>query len=281
MSLLDKNAFPSVQSVSRDIVRPFVIRTEKRHAMDEKGAPLFKPRQTRMIGVEWGGHQDQRNLYEAVTHYVREGYNQALQEKKSYLGFLMILMQRLVTSSTAAIISTLEKRHAVLLNGQRLVIPSSTEEEWHDLDGQEQLDALLKMRVESARNEAVEVEALLTMARKVQAAGPDAKAMALMEWIYRLQREEGDADLKVLVFTEFVPTQQMLEGFLAERGLEVVCLHGGMTMDQREVAMRRFAGSARVLVSTDAGGEGLNLQFCHVIINFDMPWNPMRIEQRI
>jgi len=281
ISLLDKNTFPSVQSVSRELVRPFVIRTEKRHAMDEKGAPLFKPRQTRLIGVEWGEHQDQRKLYEAVTHYVREGYNQALLEKKSYLGFLMILMQRLVTSSTAAIISTLEKRHVALLNDQRPVVPPSAEEEWHDLDGQEQLEALLKMRVESARNEAIEVEALLSLARKVQVAGPDAKAMALMEWIYRLQREEGDADLKVLIFTEFVPTQQMLTGFLSERGLEVVCLHGGMTMEQREVAMRRFAGSARVLVSTDAGGEGLNLQFCHVIINFDMPWNPMRIEQRI
>jgi SNF2 family DNA or RNA helicase len=98
---------------------------------------------------------------------------------------------------------------------------------------------------------------------------------------YRLQRDEGDPDLKVLVFTEFVPTQAMLQDFLTERGFFVVCLNGSMDLDERQQVQEGFAKDARMLISTDAGGEGLNLQFCHVVINYDIPWNPMRIEQRI
>lgn len=111
--------------------------------------------------------------------------------------------------------------------------------------------------------------------------GPDAKAEALLDWIYRLQAEEGDPDLKVLVFTEFVPTQEMLYEFLTERGFGVVCLNGSMDMEERKRVQEAFAKDARILISTDAGGEGLNLQFCHVVINYDIPWNPMRLEQRI
>ena len=103
----------------------------------------------------------------------------------------------------------------------------------------------------------------------------------LLDWLYRLQADENDPELKVLVFTEFVPTQQMLQQFLVERGFPVACLNGSMDMDERKKAQDTFAGEARILISTNAGGEGLNLQFCHVVINYDIPWNPMRLEQRI
>jgi SNF2 family DNA or RNA helicase len=73
----------------------------------------------------------------------------------------------------------------------------------------------------------------------------------------------------------------MLKDFLADRGFSVVCLNGSMDMAERKRAETTFATKARILVSTDAGGEGLNLQFCHVVINYDIPWNPMRLEQRI
>jgi len=85
----------------------------------------------------------------------------------------------------------------------------------------------------------------------------------------------------VLIFTEFVPTQAMLADYLESRGFSVATLNGSMDMAARTRAQQVFSTEVRVLVSTDAGGEGLNLQFCHVIVNFDMPWNPMRIEQRI
>jgi len=79
----------------------YVIRTEKRRAIDAEGNPLFKPRRTQLAPVAWEArHHQQRVLYEAVTEYVRTGYNQARREKRNYIGFLMLLMQRLVVSST-------------------------------------------------------------------------------------------------------------------------------------------------------------------------------------
>lgn len=284
ISLVDAQAFPDVSSVTKERVQPYVIRTEKRRAIDAEGKPLFKPRRTELAPVSWEDrHRDQRLLYEAVTEYVREGYNQAMREKRSYIGFLMILMQRLVVSSTRAIRTTLERRLEALEAPQEqlTLFPMVSEEDWADLDGQEQMDTLLKTRLKALKNERAEVKLLLEAAKRCESQGPDAKAEALLDWIYRLQAEEGDPDLKVLVFTEFVPTQEMLYEFLTERGFEVVCLNGSMDMEERKRVQDAFAKDARILISTDAGGEGLNLQFCHVVINYDIPWNPMRLEQRI
>jgi superfamily II DNA or RNA helicase len=286
MQLIDRDAFPDEGSVNQDRVRPFVIRTEKRAAINAEGQPLFQPRLTRLQAVAWQArHSSQHRLYEAVTDYVRHGYNQALAAKQRHISFLMILMQRLVTSSTAAIRTTLEKRLGVLNDAnsapqlQTSLFESNDIEEWSELDGQAQID--LAVQAGGWAKEKAEVEVLLDLARETEAAGTDAKAEALLELIYKLQQEEGDPALKVLVFTEFVPTQAMLASFLESRGFSVALLNGSMDLDARAKAQQVFARDIRVLVSTDAGGEGLNLQFCHVIVNFDMPWNPMRIEQRI
>ena len=281
MSLLDPETFPNEESVTRERVAPYIIRTEKRDTVNHDGGPLFKPRLTKLVKVSWEGHEAQQELYEAVTEYVREGYNQARQDKKSHLGFLMVLMQRLVTSSTRAIVTTLERRLAVLSEpmGQLELFPD--EESWHEMDGQEQLDVVLNQRVKAQDNEKDEVRLLLDAARKVDAQGPDAKAKALLDWIYRMQAEEEDPELKVLIFTEFVPTQIMLTEFLEARGMSVVGLNGSLSMEERKKVQLRFSQDVRIMISTDAGGEGLNLQFCHVIINFDLGWKPMALEQRI
>ena len=284
VSLIDAQEFPDISSVTRERVQPYVIRTEKRRAIDADGNPLFKPRRTQLAPVSWKEqHRDQQLLYEAVTEYVREGYNQAMREKRSYIGFLMILMQRLVVSSTSAIRTTLERRLEALAAPQEqlTLFPLTSEEEWADLDGQEQIEVLLRTRLKALKNERAEVKLLLEAAARCEQIGPDAKAEALLDWLYRLQSEEGDPELKALVFTEFVPTQEMLRRFLTERGFSVVCLNGSMDMEERKRVQEAFAKDVRILISTDAGGEGLNLQFCHVVINYDIPWNPMRLEQRI
>ena len=282
MQLLDRDVFPDEGSINRDRVRPFVIRTEKRAAIDAEGQPLFKPRVTRLHTVAWlDRHAAQHRLYEAVTDYVRHGYNQAMAAKQRHIGFLMILMQRLVTSSTAAIRTTLEKRQAVLDGPQPQASLFDTPEldEWPELDGQTQVD--IAVQAQGWAQERAEVDTLLDLARATESQGTDAKAEALLELVYKLQQEERDPALKVLIFTEFVPTQAMLAAFLESRGFTVALLNGSMDLDARAGAQQAFAQDARVLISTDAGGEGLNLQFCHVVVNFDMPWNPMRLEQRI
>ena len=283
MTLLDAEAFPDESSVTRESVAPYVIRTEKRQTIDHEGKPLFKPRLTKLVGVPWTGHDAQKALYEAVTEYVREGYNQALREKKTHLGFLMVLMQRLVSSSTRAIATTLARRLEILNepSGQTELFTVTDEESWSDLDGQSQLEAVLRQRLRALDNEKEEVRLLLEAARRVEAQGPDAKASALLDWMYRMQQEEADPELKILIFTEFVPTQAMLAEFLQARGISVVCLNGSLGIDERKSVQNRFSEDVRVMISTDAGGEGLNLQFCHVIINFDLGWRPMALEQRI
>jgi SNF2 family DNA or RNA helicase len=290
IQLLDREAFPDEGSITRDRVRPFVIRTEKREAIDAEGQPLFKPRMTRLQAVTWQArHAAQQRLYEAVTDYVRHGYNQAMAAQQRHIGFLMILMQRLVTSSTAAIRATLEKRlealNAPSPQASLLLFDDETDpEQWADLDGQSQADMAVQTAVETLdglAREKSEVEKLLDLARETEAAGTDAKAEALLELIYGLQQEESDPSVKVLVFTEFVPTQRMLADYLDGRGFTIALLNGSMDLDARTQAQLSFSQDAQILISTDAGGEGLNLQFCHVVVNFDMPWNPMRIEQRI
>jgi len=102
----------------------------------------------------------------------------------------------------------------------------------------------------------------------------NAKARVLLELLSRLPG-------KVIVFTGFQHTRVYLTELLERAGFEVVTFHGGMRRAEKERAIRDFAGPARVLVSTESGGEGRNLQFCNIMVNYDLPWNPMRIEQRI
>jgi SNF2 family DNA or RNA helicase len=289
VSLLDAQEFPDIGSVSRERVQPYVIRTEKRRATDADGAPLFKPRRTELAPVAWKErHHAQQVLYEAVTEYVREGYNQAMRQRRRTIGFLMILMQRLVVSSTAAIRDTLQRRMEVLSAESELddtpekeYPAQDNEEPFYDMDGEEQIAALAQTRVWARRNELDEVRLLLDAAERCEQAGPDAKAEALLDWLYTLQSQESDPDLKAIIFTEFVSTQAMLARFLSERGFATVSLNGSMDIEARQQVQTDFAEKARILISTDAGGEGLNLQFCHVVINYDIPWNPMRLEQRI
>ncbi len=110
------------------------------------------------------------------------------------------------------------------------------------------------------------------------ATGPlPAKAMALLELVRRhLARGE-----KVVVFTAFRRTQERLHALLCDGGVDAAVYHGSLPRAEKDEAVNRFAGETPVLLSTEAAGEGRNLQFCHVMINFDLPWNPMRIEQRL
>jgi len=86
---------------------------------------------------------------------------------------------------------------------------------------------------------------------------------------------------KFLVFTEFLHTMEYIKEHLEAKGISTQLFHGGMDILQRRDAIRNFSRSARVMVSTQAGGEGMNLQFCHQLVNYDLPWNPMMVEQRI
>jgi len=286
LSILDEEAFPDIESVNVNAIKPYLIRNEKRKVKDASGKLLFKPRCTNTITVTWNGkkHQLQKQLYNDVTEYIRTGYNLMKRlsgVKKTAVGFLLVLIQRLVTSSTKAVAATLERRLEVLKNGKAEFIPTISEEEWEDMDGDQQNEQIIDTTSFSHEIEIKQVQSLLDSAKQVIAQETDVKTEKLLSLIYELQAKENDVNLKILIFTEFTATQKMLEIFLTNRGFSTTLINGSMSLDERTVSMRNFADDVRIMISTEAGGEGLNLQCCHVVINYDLPWNPMRIEQRI
>lgn len=281
LGLLD-DRFLHGQPIDRSSVAPLVVRTEKRHAIDNDGNPLFRPRTTLLATVPYADRAVERSLYDAVTDYVRHGYRRARSERRPAVGFLVLLMQRLVSSSTAAILSAMERRLiAVATEGQQLRLFSDRMGEWGDLTGEEQLAVLAEAQGAAWGDERSEVELLIDLARQAMASGIDAKARYLLDILSQTARSEGDPAAKGVVFTEFVPTQEMLLDVLSNAGISAVAINGSMSISERRDAQVAFKNDVRVLVSTDAGGEGVNLQFAHVVVNYDLPWSPTRIEQRI
>lgn len=268
--------------LERSNVAPLVVRSDKRQTTDLRGQPLFQPRTTRLRVVPYGTRTVEQQLYEAVTDYVRHGYQRAKVEKRPAVGFLVLLMQRLASSSTAAVLSALRKRHgAIVEEGTQLRLFPERAEEWGDLSGEEQVDALQDAVGAAWGNELAEVELLIDLAQRAVAAGLDAKARDLLVLLDELAVSEADPALKAVVFTEFTQTQNMLLELFENAGIDAVAINGQMGIHERAVVQATFRDRARVLVSTDAGGEGINLQFAHVVINYDLPWSPSRIEQRI
>lgn len=278
--LLDADAFPNAKSIVREQVAPFLIRTEKREAIDNNGNLLFKNRITHLVTISWDERNNlQRELYEMVSSYVAKTYNKALRNRKKNmcLIFLLIIMQRMVTSSTAAIRQSLERRLNVLLE-QRTCVGNLREEDLDELNIENGVEDALEAISLDMELEIEELKQIISLAKQAQFQNQDAKVEPLLNEIDAILSE--DRTQKVIIFTEFVATQTYLQELLVNRGYTVTILNGGMSIDERNAAMQEFKTSTSIFISTDAGGEGLNLQFANIIINYDLPWNPMKIEQR-
>lgn len=278
--LLDADAFPNAKSIVREQVAPFLIRTEKREAIDNNGNLLFKNRITHLVTISWDERNNlQRELYEMVSSYVAKTYNKALRNRKKNmcLIFLLIIMQRMVTSSTAAIRQSLERRLNVLLE-QRTCVGNLREEDLDELNIEDGVEDALEAISLEMELEIEELKQIISLAKQAQFQNQDAKVEPLLNEIDAILSE--DRTQKVIIFTEFVATQTYLQELLVNRGYTVTILNGGMSIDERNAAMQEFKTSTSIFISTDAGGEGLNLQFANIIINYDLPWNPMKIEQR-
>ena len=278
--LLDADAFPNAKSIVKEQVAPYLIRTEKREAIDNNGNLLFKKRITHLVTLQWDArHSLQQELYQLVSSYVSKTYNKALRNKKKNmcLIFLLIIMQRMVTSSTAAVRQSLERRLNVLKT-QNTRIGSLSEEDLEDLNIENGVEEALEAISLDMDAEIEELEQIIAVAKQAEFQYPDVKVETLTDTLDALLSE--DRDQKVIVFTEFVATQLYLRDLLINKGYTVTILNGSMSVEDRDAALREFREHSNVFISTDAGGEGLNLQFANIIINYDLPWNPMKIEQR-
>ena len=278
--LLDEEAFPNAKSIVKEQVAPYLIRTEKREAIDNNGNLLFKNRITHLVELNWDErHTLQRELYQMVSSYVSKTYDKARRNRKKNmcLIFLLIIMQRMVTSSTAAVRQSLERRLQVLKT-QSMRIGSLTEEDLAELDIEDGVEEAIEAMSLDIDAEIEELERIIAVAKQAEFQYPDVKVEKLIDTIDEILSE--DRNQKIIVFTEFVATQAYLKTVLEKRGFTVTILNGGMSIDERNEALLEFKTKSNIFISTDAGGEGLNLQFSNIIINYDLPWNPMKIEQR-
>jgi SNF2 family DNA or RNA helicase len=233
---------------------------------------------------------DERHIYELVETYIRETYNKASAQTRTAVGFVMTIYRKRLASSFYALSKTLEKRLAAIKKGDES-ISGITDEDLPDDDiAEEQLDIedITEMEREALKvEERSSIEDLLL---RVKSLPPDTKALKLRTVIDEL-RASGYA--QVMVFTQFTDTMDFLRNQLRTTpGLKMMCYSGRggeipigdseWTLIPRDQAKRRFKkGEADVLLCTDAAAEGLNFQFCGALINYDLPWNPMRVEQRI
>ncbi len=271
LGLLDAERFAEQENLSPELVRPYVVRTAKRAAVNADGASLFQPRQVEMVVVDWESprYAIQRELYEAVTLYVQQGYRRAVAAKAFTETFLLILMQRMVTSSPAAVERALRRRISTMET-------SAEEEDW-TISEEEEVEAALDDA--GSLRDRTSIEALVQLASQA-VQSPDARVDRLIALIDDIRHGES-SETKFLIFTEFLPTQELLAHVLINYGYQVSILNGQMSIAERLRMQDEFRQASQFLISTDAGGEGLNLQFAHVVVNYDLPWNPMRIEQRI
>lgn len=279
--LVDEKAFPNINAIVKEQVAPYVIRTEKREAIDNNGNKLFKNRTTMAIELHWDErHSMQCRLYEMVSDYVSQNYNKAMRNrgKNMWFVFLLIMMQRLVTSSTSAVRESMERRVKVL-EEQAFKYQSMSEEEFAEMELEENMEDAIAAISLDIKEEIAQLNDIIAVAKQAEFQYLDVKVEPLLEIIDDLFAE--DRQRKVIIFTEFVATQSYLVKLLKDRGYSTSILNGSMSIEERNAVLQEFKTETDILISTDAGGEGLNLQFSNCIINYDLPWNPMKIEQRI
>jgi len=279
--LVDEKAFPNMKAVVKEQVAPYVIRTEKREAIDNNGNLLFKNRNTHIVELHWDErHSQQRKLYEMVSSYVSKNYNKALRNrgKNMWVIFLLIMMQRLVTSSTTAVRQSLQKRIKIL-EEQAFRYESMTEAEFVEIDLEENMEEAIAAISMDIKSEIEDLNQIVAVAQQAEYQYLDVKVEPLLSIVDDIFAE--DKNRKLIIFTEFVATQQYLSKLLKDRGYSTSLLNGSLSIEERNLVLAEFREETNILISTDAGGEGLNLQFANYMINYDLPWNPMKIEQRI
>jgi len=221
----------------------------------------------------------ERAAHDAVERYLRTGYARSKAVKNNALGFLMSTFQKMNTSSSYTLKRSLERRidklEAVSAEDHRAAILDDADLE--ELPTADALDDLLATRLDL---DWAEVQELENIVEQLEAIGIDSKARVLLENLEQIA--ETDPESKVIIFTQFRDTQTYITGLIDQRW-SVNLFHGGLKPQEKDAAVAAFRDGSglQILLSTEAGGEGRNFQFCHILINYDLPWNPMKVEQRI
>ncbi|MEW6276083.1 MAG: helicase-related protein [Bacillota bacterium] len=293
--------------------RRHFLRRTKEEMVRFDGTPIYPKRESRTLSYDLGPAEQQ--LYDETTSYIRTYYNRARVLNRSAARLAMSIFQRRLASSTYALLRSLERRLeklGVLIEDIRTgrlteeeltayqrkvdktpdIFDRMTADEEEPQEGREQneivedqaLKGVVATSLAELQAERMQVEDLLGLARRVFASGEEAKFEKLREVV----QDERFKDEKILIFTEHRDTLDFLIRRLEGLGYtgKVAFIHGGMDYQEREAQVAFFKrpvreGGANLMVATDAAGEGINLQFCWLMVNYDIPWNPARLEQRM
>ena len=221
--------------------------------------------------------QNERAVQSEMDSIITDGYRVAERTRRTAVGFLMVIWQKLSASSSRALLKSLEGRRERLLQGE-ITSTLSAEDAEEDLSADHEAADITERLPVALAYELSRIDRVIALLKRI---GIDSKASTLIAKLCDLFREDKDG--KVIVFTEFRETQDMLVELCEAQGWSAHRFHGQLDPIQKDNAIDSFrVGSGpQVLVSTEAGGEGRNFQFAHILVNYDLPWNPMRVEQRI
>ena len=319
LRLLDRDVYADVKGLERAMENhsaPFYLRRVKEALVTfpdpDTGEvkSLFTQRKVHTVGFQID--DDELDFYDSLTQYVEDQSIKASQDDSARgraLGFTMAMLQRRFASSVYAVRRTLErmkaKREKILEDPEAYRQEQITKRMPDDFDElpeehqQEILDALeavvASIDPEDLREDILELgkladQALILEQREIESKLTKLREVIIHDGIF------ADSKMKLLVFTEHKDTLDFLAGDgrdgrplgkLRDWGLNVTTIHGGMKIGDRDTpgtriyAEREFKEDCQVLVATEAAGEGINLQFCWYMINYDIPWNPNRLEQRM
>lgn len=266
------------------LVSRFTRKTLRRY--QEQGKLSLRIAQRRVADRLIELSADERSIYERVEDYISTTWDRASPSKRNAVGFVMTVYRKRLASSFAALARTLEGRRGAAGAAARSLEEDLSDDETSEDEPIDAEDAVLLSREALASEETSAIERLLDDIRRLPADSKAARVVAELEALRR------DGYAQAIVFTQYTDTVDFLRDHLVANGSRVVCFSGRggerrstdgrWTKVSREDVRRQFkAGEADVLLCTDSAAEGLNFQFCGALVNYDMPWNPMRVEQRI
>ena len=296
LDLLNPGFFKTTEMIKESLENkdnPLFLRRIKEDMVDFEGNPLFVPRTVKTPEVILS--DPEKLLYNDVSRYVKEQYDKALKsDKKRHIGFALLILQRRMASSTYALLQSLQRRKSRL--EKMLEGPDRDEQgtlaKTYDLDAIEEMTEEERWREEALWETLSVAENQRELEREISTLGDlIGKARNIIERedekkLNQLKdtleaRNKSDSKEKILIFTESKDTLKYIDSKIRGWGYSTNTIHGNMPLEDRVKAESVFRNETQIMVATEAAGEGINLQFCHLMINYDLPWNPNRLEQRM
>ena len=277
------------QDLSKEAVDRVMIRRGKQTIYDDDGERIFPDRDVSTVPISMS--HEERQFYRAVTDYVKHVFNRSEQLNEPAVGFAMALMQKRLVSSIGAIKATLSRRLRNLVNEQSTTIDLSEAASAYldgaDLDEDDKQQAEKELSgltvTEGDAELEQEIETLRDLVSLAEGIPVDSKAQKVRRYIQQLLEEQPNE--KILLFTEYRDTLEYLLELVQDEPWadEILVIHGDVDKDDRARIEDEFNhGRSRLLFATDAASEGIDLQHsCHIMVNYELPWNPNRLEQRI